>query len=258
LTASAPEFSFDLSGQTALVTGASSGLGWRFARILAACGAKVAIAARRAQRLDQLTAEIRAEGGVAEPFALDVAAVGGIAAVVDEIERRLGPVSILVNNAGVPDAQHATALTLEKIDQVIDTNMRGAFILSTEVARRLIAAKTPGRIVNIASMAAFEYSGGAAALYSVTKSALVRMTETLAVEWAKFGINVNGIAPGVFASEMTDGMFARMSDQMVSAFPRKRIGRPEQLDGALMFLVSPSSDFVTGTIIKVDDGQGSR
>lgn len=254
-----PNFSLDLSGQTALVTGASSGLGLRFAQVLASCGAKVALAARRTDRLESLAADIESRGGVAAAFALDVSAPETFAGVVDQIEAAFGPVSILVNNAGVPDAQHATKLSLEKIDQVLDTNVRGAFALSTEVARRLIAAKIGGRFVNIASMSAFEYWGGGAALYSMSKGAMVRMTEVLAVEWARFHINVNGIAPGLFASEMTDGMLERMHDRpFVETFARGRVGDPAQLDSTLLFLVSPSSEFVTGTVIKVDDGQGAR
>lgn len=253
-----PNFSTDLSGQTALVTGASSGLGWRFAQVLAACGARVAVTARRVDRLQSLSEDIRARGGVAKPFALDVACDDGFGRLLDDVERELGRVTILVNNAGVPDAGYATALPLERIDAVLDTNLRGGFLLSREVARRLIEAKQGGRFVNIASMTAFSYSGGAATLYAVTKAGVVRMTEVLAVEWAKFGINVNAIAPGLIDSEMTAGMLDRMSAQMVKAFPRGRVGDPAHLDGALLFLVSPASDFVTGTVIKVDDGQGAR
>ena len=255
---SEPNFSLDLRGQVALVTGASSGLGWRFAEILAARGAAVALAARRTDRLDALAQQIEGRGGRAIPVALDVSGRGSIVAAIDHIEAVLGGVSILINNAGVPDADHATRLSPEKVDQVLDVNLRGAFILATEVARRLIAAGRPGRFVNIASMAAFDYRGNGAALYSMTKAGLVRMTETLAVEWARFHINVNAIAPGVFASEMTDGMLGRMSDEMVRQFPRRRICQPEQLDSTLLFLVSPSSECVTGTIIKVDDGQHGR
>jgi NAD(P)-dependent dehydrogenase (short-subunit alcohol dehydrogenase family) len=166
-------------------------------------------------------------------------------------------VSILVNNAGIPDAQLATKMSVELIDQVLDVNLRAPFILSTEVARRLIAAKAPGRIVNISSIAAFEYRERGAALYSITKSGVVRMTETLAVEWAKFGINVNAIAPGAFASEMMEGMLARVGD-ITRGFARGRLGDPAQLDSTLVYLVSPASDFVTGTCIKVDDGQSGR
>lgn len=253
-----PHFSFDLTGEVVLVTGASSGLGCRFAELLAACGAKVALAARRLDRLEALAEEIRSRGGTAEAFAFDAARTENLGMMIDDIEARLGRVTILINNAGMPDAQHATSLSADRVQQVIDVNLKSVFLLSTEVARRLIAAKQGGRIVNIALIAAYHYAGQAAALYSVTKSSVVRLTEALAVEWARFNINVNGIAPGVFASEMSEGMIDRMGDALVLSFPRKRIGRPEQMDGALLFLVSPSSDFVTGTIIKIDDGQTPR
>lgn len=252
-----PHTSHDLTGQTALVTGASSGLGRRFARVLAACGAKVAVAARRADRLDGLVEEIAAAGGQAAPVVVDVAEAESLPAAVDAAEAALGPVTILVNNAGIPDAQRAHKMPLELIDRVLDVNVRAPFVLSCEVARRLIAAERPGRIVNIASIAAFNYGGNGAALYSVSKAAVVRMTEALAVEWARFGINVNAIAPGAFRSEMLDGMLERMGD-ISQHMPRKRIGDPAQLDSTLLYLVSPASDAVTGTCIKVDDGQGSR
>lgn len=252
-----PNVSTDLTGQTALVTGASSGLGVRFARTLARCGAKVALAARRLDRMEALAAEIRAEGGVAQAFALDVTDADQLIATVAGAEEALGPVSILVNNAGIPDAQRAVKMSVDLIDRVIGVNLRAPYILSCEVARRLMAAKRPGRIVNIASVAAFEYSGNGAALYSITKSAVVRMTEALAVEWASANINVNAIAPGAFASEMMDGMLSRVGD-ISQHFPRKRLGDPAQLDSTLLYLVSPASDFVTGACIRVDDGQSGR
>ena len=252
-----PNFSIDLTGQVAFVTGASAGLGRRFARTLAASGAKVAATGRRVELLNEVAAEIRAAGGVCEPIALDVTDADQIVAAIDRAETSLGPVSILVNNAGIPDAQYAARMPLELVDRVLDTNVRGPWLLSCEVARRLIARKAPGRIVNLSSIGAFQYSGQGAALYSVTKAAIVRMTEALAVEWARFDINVNAIAPGAFASEMMDGMIARVGD-VSKSFPRKRIGDPAQLDSTLLYLVSPSSEFVTGTFIKVDDGQSPR
>jgi NAD(P)-dependent dehydrogenase (short-subunit alcohol dehydrogenase family) len=252
-----PNFSTDLTGQVALVTGTTSGLGRRFAMVLAACGAKVALTGRRVDRLDALAEEIRAAGGDCLPLALDMTDRESIRNVVEEVEGHLGTITILVNNAGIPDAQHAVKMSDELVDAVFDTNLRGPWDLSCEVARRLIAAKLPGRMVNISSVGGFNYSGNGAALYSVTKSAIVRMTEVLAVEWARFNINVNAIAPGAFSTEMLDGMLERMGD-FSQAFPRKRICDPAQLDSTLLFLVSPSSDAVTGTYIKVDDGQGSR
>lgn len=255
--ATPPAPPIDLDGQVALVTGASSGLGRRFATTLAANGARVVATARRTDRLDALAAEIRAAGGTCLPLALDVTDADQIASVVAAAETELGPVQILVNNAGIPDAQYATKMEVDFIDQVLDTNLRAPFLLSCEVARRLIDLELPGRIVNISSLGGFNYGGGGAALYSITKAGVNRVTETLAVEWSRFDINVNGIAPGLFASEMSDGMLERMGD-LTRHFPRRRMGQPDDLDSTLLYLVSPASKMVTGTIIKVDDGQGSR
>ncbi len=257
MTYQTPNFSIDLAGQTAIVTGASSGLGLRFARVLAACGAKVALTARRIDRLEAIAAEITAAGGTAQAFQLDVADSDQLKAIVPQVEAALGTVTILVNNAGIPDAQRAIKMSVELIDQVMDVNLRAPFILSCEVARRLIDLKQPGRIVNIASIAAYDYAGNGAALYSITKAGVVRLTEALAVEWAKFHINVNGIAPGAFSSEMMDGMLERMGD-ITQRMPRKRLGDPAQMDSTLLYLLSPASDAVTGTVIKIDDGQHGR
>lgn len=250
--------STDLSGQVALVTGATSGLGRRFARVLGDCGARVALAGRRVERLDQVAKEIREAGGTAFPLPLDMRDAAAVEAAPAAVEDGLGaPVSILVNNAGIPDAQRAHKMSLELIDAVLETNLRGPWVLACAVAARLIELKRPGRIVNISSYGAYHYAGGAAALYSVTKAGISRMTEVLAVEWARNHINVNAIAPGAFASEMMDGMIERVGD-FTGHFPRKRLGQPEQLDGTLLYLVSPSSECVTGTVVLVDDGQGGR
>ena len=252
-----PYVSNDLSGRVAIVTGATSGLGRRFAIVIAACGAKVALTGRRADRLEEVAKEIRDAGGECEPIPFDITNPDEIPTVVDKAESALGLVDILVNNAGIPDAQRAHKMSNELIDAVFDTNLVGPFKLSCEVARRLIAAKAPGRMINISSIGGFNYSGNGAALYSITKSAIVRMTETLAVEWARFNINVNAIAPGAFSSEMMDGMLERMGD-ISEFFPRKRIGDPAQMDSTLLYFLSPASEFVTGTYIKIDDGQGPR
>ncbi len=252
-----PNVSADLSGRVALITGATSGLGRRFAQVVAACGAKVAVTGRREERLHGLAQEIRAAGGVAEPIQLDMQSNDSMLACVEQAEAALGVIDILVNNAGIPDAQRAHKMPLALIDAVFDTNLRGPYILSCEIARRLIAAKMPGRMVNISSVGGFHYAGNGAALYSITKSAIVRMTECLAVEWSRFNINVNAIAPGAFHSEMMDGMLARMGD-ISKAFPRGRICDPAEMDSTLLYFLSPASNAVTGTCIKIDDGQGSR
>jgi NAD(P)-dependent dehydrogenase (short-subunit alcohol dehydrogenase family) len=252
-----PNNSCDLTGQVALVTGASSGLGWRFAQTLAVAGAAVAVAARRTDKLDELAAVIRAAGGTCFPVALDMTDSDQIIEAVGAIEVELGPITILVNNAGIPDAQYAVKMSVEFTNLVFDTNLRGPFVLTCEVARRMMANKIAGRMVNISSIGASHYAGGASALYSITKAGIERMTETLAVEWARYNINVNAIAPGLFESEMTDGMIARVGD-VASRTPRKRMGHPAQLDSTLLYLVAPASEMVTGTVIKVDDGQTPR
>lgn len=244
----------DLGGQVALVTGASAGLGFHFAKLLAGAGARVALVARRRERLEEAVAEIESAGGQAIAIPADVADAQSLPDVVQQAESALGLVTILVNNAGIPDAKLATRMPLALIDSVIDINVRAPFVLSCEVARRLIAEKQPGRIVNMASISAFQYPGKGAALYATTKAAIVRMTEALSTEWAGFDINVNAIAPGSFRSEMMDGMIARIGD-VAQDFPRKRLGDPADLDSTLLYLLSPQSRFVTGTCIKVDDGQ---
>ncbi len=248
----------DLRGQAAIVTGASSGIGYRFAKVLAAAGAKVAVAGRRRDRLDALVGEIAESGGTAATLVMDVSDAASLRGAVERAEASLGLVTILVNNAGIAESDMATNLSLELIDQVIHTDFRGPYVLSREVARRLIETGTPGRIVNVASMAVYIYALQGATLYAASKAAVVRMTEALAVEWAASHINVNAIAPGCVESEMLDALRARIGDGFVQSFPRKRLCSPDQLDSTLLFLVSPASAAVTGTIVKVDDGQLPR
>lgn len=252
-----PNNSYDLTGQVALVTGASAGLGRHFAKVLAAAGADVALAARRRDRLESLAEEIRAMGRRAVAIEMDATDAAQLTSAVDRAEAELGDVTILVNNAGIPDAKRAHKMPLDLIDTLLSINVRAPFVLACDVARRLIEKKKPGRIVNIASIAAFFYDGDGAALYSTSKAAVVRMTETLAVEWSRYNINVNAIAPGAFRSDMLEGMMERMGD-ITQRYPRKRIGEQGQLDSTLLYLVAPSSDAVTGTCIKVDDGQTLR
>lgn len=252
-----PNNAWDLSGQVALVTGTTSGLGWRFARVLAKAGAKVALTGRRKERLEELAKLIREDGGECAPLQLDMTDMERVIRVVQEAEDALGTVTILVNNAGIPDAKRAHKMDQQLIDAVFDTNLRGPYVLSCEVARRLIAAKLPGRMVNLSSTGGFNYGGGGAALYSITKAGIARMSEVLAVEWARYNINVNCIAPGAFASEMMDGMVSRIGE-FYKATPRGRLCDPAQLDSTLLYLCAPSSECVTGSIIKVDDGQGPR
>lgn len=249
----------DLTGKVALVTGASAGLGRQFAQTLARAGAAVVLAARRTERLDDLVAGIKADGGKAMAQGLDLRDPDAIVAAFDTAERTFGLVDILVNNAGIADANFAVRLSLQEIDNVIDTNFRAPFLTATEMARRLIAAKRPGRVVNLSSIGAFAYGpNSSAALYSATKAGIVRLTETLAIEWAKFHISVNAIAPGMFMSEMTQGYLDRVGDGVKQLWPRGRFGQPEYLDSTLLYLVDPASHFVTGTCIIADDAQVHR
>lgn len=252
-----PNVSHDLSGEVALVTGATSGIGNRFAQVLAAAGAKVIGTGRRRERLDELVDTIEAAGGSAVGVEMDMTDTDSIIDGFAAADAAFGTITILVNNAGIPDAQRAHKMDVELIDRVFDTNLRGPYVLSVEHAKRLIAEKRPGRQINISSMSGFQYDGHGAALYSVTKAAIARMTEALAVEWSRNHINVNAIAPGAFESEMMDGMIERIGE-FWQHMPRKRLGRTAQLDSTLLYLCSPASDAVTGTIIKVDDGQSPR
>ena len=252
-----PNVSNDLNGRVALVTGASSGFGVRFAKALAACGAKVGLAARRVDRLDAVAEEIRAAGGEAICIPMDATDADQLFAAVDTLEKAYGTVDILINNAGIPDAQRAHKMEVELIDRVLGVNLRAPYILSCEVARRLMAAKKPGRIVNISSVAHYSYSGNGAALYAITKTAVARMTEALSLEWAKYDINVNAICPGMFKTEMLDGMLERVGD-LSQHVVRKRVCDPAQMDSTLLYLVSPASECVTGAVIRVDDGQSAR
>jgi NAD(P)-dependent dehydrogenase (short-subunit alcohol dehydrogenase family) len=217
----------------------------------------VALLGRRVDPLEEVASLITDQGGTCVALPCDVTDTANLETAVSRAEEALGVVTILVNNAGMPDARYATRMEPEFVDKVIATNLTAPFLLSCEVARRLMVERVPGRIVNISSMGAYRYDGNGAALYSITKAAINRLTEVLAVEWAKFDINVNAIAPGAFASEMMDGMTERLGE-FWRRFPRKRLGEPSQLDSTLLYLVSPQSEAVTGTIVKVDDGQMSR
>jgi NAD(P)-dependent dehydrogenase (short-subunit alcohol dehydrogenase family) len=188
----------------------------------------VVVAGRRLERLQQVADEITERGDRCAPVAMDVSRTDGLSDALDRAEGAFGTITILVNNAAIPDAQRAHRMSLELIDAVIDTNLRGPFVRTCEVARRLIAAGLPGRIINLSSMGAYHYQGDGAALYSVTKAAINRMTEALAVEWVRYGINVNAIAPGAFMTEMMEGRIARFGD-FTDDLPRKRIGDPAHL-----------------------------
>jgi NAD(P)-dependent dehydrogenase (short-subunit alcohol dehydrogenase family) len=248
--------SFDVAGQVALVTGASSGIGQHFAELLAAAGAKVALAARRADRLAELAREIETRGGQCLPISCDVTDRESIVAAISAAEDGLGPLSILVNNAGVvvskPLFEHSEA----DWDYVIDTNLKGAWLTAREFAHHLVERKRPGRIINIASVLGFRTIGQVPA-YCAAKAGLIHLTHVLAMELARYRVLVNALAPGYVETDFNREFFKTEAGQrLISRIPLKRIAQPEDLDGALLFLASPASAYVTGAVISVDGGHG--
>lgn len=257
---------FSLDGKTALVTGASSGLGARFARVMAQAGAQVVIASRRTERLKELRAEIESEGGRAHVVALDVTDIDSIRAAVAHAETEAGPIDVLVNNSGVSATGRLQDMTPEAYDFIMGTNTRGAFFVAQEVARRMIARArgvAPGhtphaRIINIASV------GGLRVLpqigvYCMSKAAVVHMTKAMAGEWGRFGINTNALCPGYIETEINaDYWDTEGGQRLMQMLPRKRVGQPDDLDGVLLLLASEASRFINGAVITADDGMAAQ
>lgn len=245
----------NLVGQTALVTGASSGLGARFAQVLAAAGAKVVIAARRADRLADLAKAINESGGTAHAVALDVTELDKIGAFYDGLAADGLLPDILVNNAGLSVVKSAIETDPDDYDTVLNTNLKAPFFLSTELAKRHITAQSKARIINIASVGGYRVLPGNTT-YCVSKSGILMMTRSLAREWARYNINVNAICPGYIETEINDFWWQTEGGQkQIQSFPRRRLAEQDDLDGALLLLSSPLGKGVTGTSITVDDGQ---
>jgi len=246
--------SFDLTGKVALVTGASSGLGRRFARVLAKAGAKVGVAARRADKLAAVVREIEAFDGRAVPIPLDVTDPASVRAAVATAETELGPVGVLVNNAGVIVVKPLLDHTVEEWDQVIDTDLKGVWLMAQEVARHMVRLGHGGSIVNIASMLGLTAIAKRPS-YCAAKAGVIHLSRAMAVELAPHKIRVNAIAPGYFESEMTHDYLASGAGQAMAArIPMKRTGAVNELDGALLLLASDASSYMTGTVLTVDGG----
>ena len=255
-------YSIDLSGRVAFVTGASSGLGAQFARTLARAGAGVVLASRRIEKLKELRARIEGEGGDAHVVELDVTDHDSIKSAVAHAETEMGSIDILVNNSGVSTTQKLVDVSEDDYDFVFDTNTKGAFFVAQEVGKRMLArAKgaapgtfTGGRIVNIASMAGLRVLSQIG-VYCMSKAAVVHMTRAMALEWGRYGINVNAICPGYIDTEINHHHWqTEQGKKLIDMLPRKRIGQPQDLDSVLMMLVANESHFINGAIIQADDG----
>ena len=255
-------YTIDLSGRVAFVTGASSGLGAQFARALAQAGAAVVLASRRVDKLKELRARIEGEGGDAHVLELDVTDNDSIRAAVAHAETEVGSIDILVNNSGVSTTQRIQDVSEDDFDYIFTTNVRGAFFVAQEVGKRMLARSrgaapgsfTGGRIINIASMAGLKVLPQIGA-YCMSKAAVIQMTKAMALEWGKFGINVNAICPGYIDTEINHHHWqTEQGQKLVNMLPRKRVGTPQDLDGLIVLLASAHSDFINGAVIAADDG----
>ena len=248
--------SFGLGGQVALVTGASSGIGRHLADLLAAAGAKVALAARRVDRLAEAARDIEAAGGECLPISCDVTRSDSIAAAVNTAETELGPLTILVNNAGVVVSKPVLQHTEAEWDYVVDTNLKGAWLTAREFAEHLVARQRPGRIVNIASVLGMRTIARVPS-YCAAKAGLIHLTHVLAMELARHGILVNAIASGYVETDFNrEFLRSEAGKKLEARIPLRRVGRPDDLDGAMLLVASPAGAYITGAVIAVDGGHG--
>lgn len=251
-----PVPSFDLTGKVALVTGATSGLGVRFARVLAGAGANVAITGRRTDRLAEVAKTIGAESkSRVSTHALDVTDARSVEQCVGAVEAALGPIDILINNAGMNVQAMAVDLSEQDFDRVMDTNVKGAFLMAQAVGKRMIVRKQGGRVINIASIGAHETLPGLAA-YCTSKAAVAMLTRSLAKEWARYQINVTALCPGYIETELNSDWFHEEGGKkQIASWPRRRLMEESDLDAMILLLASNASRAITGSIIDVDDGQ---
>jgi NAD(P)-dependent dehydrogenase (short-subunit alcohol dehydrogenase family) len=246
---------FDLTDRVFLVTGASSGLGARFAEVLANHGARVALGARRADRLAENVAGIEAQGGTALAVELDVTDRDNVIAALEETETALGPISGLINNAGIVRETWALKAEPEDWEAVISTNLTGCWWCAQEAAKRMAAHGKGGNIVNIASILA-ERVTGTTSIYAIAKAGVAQMTRALALELVRNDIQVNALAPGYIRTEINQSFFASDAGRrMIERMPMRRIGEPAELDAPLLLMASNASPFLTGAMLTVDGGQ---
>lgn len=244
-----------LSGQVAVVTGASGGLGAHFARLLAENGAAVALTARRVDRIEALASDLSTEGFRAVALPLDVADAESIGPTLDQVEAELGPIGILVNNAGMGGEGMALDVSIADFDATFAVNVRGTFFAAREAARRMMAKGIEGRIINIASIASHTVLPGLSA-YCGSKAAVAMLTRSMAREWARNRIAVNALCPGYIETAINDTWWPTDGGQrQLKGFPRRRLMEASDLDAAFMMLAGPAASAMTGSVITVDDGQ---
>jgi|SaaInl5LU_22_DNA_1037371.scaffolds.fasta_scaffold07054_4 NAD(P)-dependent dehydrogenase (short-subunit alcohol dehydrogenase family) len=243
---------FDMSGKVALVTGASSGFGVHFSKILAARGAKVVVAARRIERLEALVAEITAAGGEALAVEMDVADSESIAQGFDAAEAAFGTVTVVSNNAGVADVKSSLKTDEASWDKVVDTNLKGVWLVANEAAKRLVDAGLAGSIVNTASILGLRVASGQAS-YSASKAGVIQLTKALALEWSRKNIRVNALCPGYFLTEMTAPLLEiPQGKAFIDATPAKRFGEMDEMTAPFLLLASDAGSFVNGVALPVD------
>ena len=244
---------FDLTGRTALVTGASQGLGAGFAATLARAGAKVALAARQTGKLADLQRAIAETGGTAHAVAMDVTDAASVRDGFDAAEATLGPVDVLVNNAGIAMPKPFLEITEDDWDAVLDTNLKGCFLAGQEAARRM-AGRGGGTIINVASVLGQQVIGNLAS-YCASKAGLIHLTKAMALDLARVGVRVNALAPGYIETPMNSDFFhSPAGEKLVKGIAQRRLGQPDDLDGALLLLASDASRYMTGTVVTVDGG----